>query len=83
MSWNGAQGQIDAPAPYHLDVVTSRKLDNWHSHLRLENPGIYASIRYDNNIDDVSQAWVGMHLSDFVVLLKAHYETIEDRIKGE
>lgn len=74
LKWDGVNSSIDAPAPYEIDVTTSRKLQNWHDLLRQEVPGVHIVIRYDNGMDSIEQAWVGMPLKDFAPLLQAHYE---------
>lgn len=75
LKWDGIVSSIDAPAPYDIDVVTSRKLQNWHDKLREEIPGVHIVIRYDNGMPSLEQAWVGMRLRDFAPLLQAHYES--------
>lgn len=75
LKWDGVFGRIEAPAPYKIDVTTSRKLQNWHDTLREEAPEVHIAIRYDNGMDSLEQAWVGMRLKDFAPLLQAHYES--------
>ena len=84
LSWDGLHSSIDAPAPYRIEVTTSRKLQNWHDLIRAA-PEMSQTmvIRYDNSLTDVSHAWVAMPLGGFAPLLAAHYETIQDRIRGE
>lgn len=75
---------LHSPAPYRFDLTTSKKLDNWHNQLREPRTnGLYAAIRYDYTVPTLNDAWVGMHLDDYVTLLTSHYESIQDRIKGE
>lgn len=74
LKWDGVFGSIDAPAPYEIDVTTSRKLQSWHDLLREEKPSVHIVIRYDNGMDSLEQAWVGIRLKDFAPLLQAHYE---------
>lgn len=82
--WDGIQNAIEAPAPYKIDVTTSRSLENWHNLIRsIEGDKPVMAIRYDNTLPDVSHAWVAMKLGGFVPLLTAHYNTMQDRIKGE
>lgn len=77
LSWNGAENSIDAPFPYLMEVTTSRKLQNWHDLIRaLPENRLGMAIRYDNGMPSIEQAWVCMHLSQFVPILKAHYDTI-------
>lgn len=84
LHWDGIHGCIDAPPPYKIDVTTSRSLSNWHDLIReLNVDAPHMVIRYDNSLPDVSHAWVAMKLSGFVPLLTAHYNTVQDRIKGE
>ena len=83
LAWDGLQSCITAPHPYVIDVTTSRKLQTWHDHIRSEASGTHIAIRYDRNMDSVSQAWVGMQLHDFVPLLTAHYETMRERINTQ
>lgn len=80
--WEGVS--LHAPSPYLFDVTTSRSLDNWHRIIReIDDDKPRMVIRYDNTLPDVSHAWVGMKLNGFLPLLTAHYESIQDRIKGE
>lgn len=83
LSWNGTS-RLEAPAPYRIEVTTSRKLQNWHDLIRAA-PEMSQTmvIRYDNSLTDVSHSWVAMPLGGFAPLLAAHYETIQDRIRGE
>jgi hypothetical protein len=74
---------LHAPKPYDLTLITNRKLDMFTKELNREHEGIWAAIRYDYGMSDLNHAWVGMHLKDYVTLLTTHYETIQDRIKGE
>lgn len=75
LHWAGVDNSIDAPAPYVIDLTTSRKLQNWHDSIREEGQGIRIAIRYDGSMDSVEQAWVGISLRDFAPLLQAHYES--------
>lgn len=80
--WEGTT--LEAPSPYLIDVTTSRSLENWHNLIRnMGETKPHMAIRYDNTLPDVSQAWVAMKLNGFTPLLTAHYESIQDRIKGE
>lgn len=82
LMWDGSG--IQAPSPYKIDVTTSRSLDNWHRLIReITDDKPHMVIRYDNTLPDVSHAWVAMKLSGFVPLLTTHYESMQDRIKGE
>ena len=84
LMWNGSHSTIETPPPYKIEVTTSRSLENWHNLIRgIEGHKPQMAIRYDNALPDVSHAWVAMQLSGFVPLLTAHYNTIQDRIKGE
>lgn len=74
---NWSDGIIDAPHPYLIRVTTSRKLQNWYDLIRtMPEDKISMSIRYDNDLPSVEQAWVGMQLRPFVRLLECHYNTI-------
>lgn len=82
LAWDGRFGRIDAPPPYLIRVTTSRKLENWHDDIRHSLPGgLDISIRYDNSVPSLDQAWVGMQLHSFVPLLTAHYQSIQDRVQ--
>jgi hypothetical protein len=75
---------IQAPAPYGINITTSRALQNWHDTIRelpVDKP--HMAIRYDNSLPDVSHAWVAMKLGAFTPLMEAHYNTIRDRIEKE
>ena len=76
--WNNTT--VESPPPYDFTVTTARKLMLWHEHIRGGNHGIPIAIRYDHDLDSVADAWVGMRLEHFAPLLKAHYESISDRI---
>ena len=81
LRWEGGSSRIEAPHPYVINVTTSRKLQTWHDHIRDDGSGIRIAIRFDNNMDSVSQAWVGMQLCDATSLMAAHYKEIEDRVR--
>lgn len=70
---------ISLPYPYALTVTTSRKLQNWHDNLHYKNVDgrINIHIRYDNSLENVDNAWVGVPLHDFVKLLTAHVNQTE------
>lgn len=77
LTWNGLQSSIDAPYPYIIEVTTSRKLQHWTDHIKaMPEDRIGMSIRYDNDLPSVEQAWVGMQLRSFSALLECHYNTI-------
>ncbi len=84
-SWDGGHSAITMPYPYRFDVTTSRKLQNWHDHIRGypdEGPIIHGCIRYDRQLDAVSHAWVGMTLGTAARLLEAHYQHITEGTEG-
>lgn len=84
-SWDGGHSRIIAPYPYHLDVTTSRKLQNWHDLIRSYPDGgnvIHAAIRYDREIDNVAGAWVGMRLAALVPLLQVYNDSITMNTEG-
>ena len=77
LSWNGPQSQVDAPFPYKIEVTTSRKLQNWHDLIREDSPQnleMKFVIRYDNGMESLEHAWVGMQLHTFVQLLQDNYQ---------
>lgn len=82
LGWNGT-GRLESPAPYVIDLTTSRKLENWHNLLRVESKPVTVAIRYDNDLPSIDQAWVGMQMTSFIPLITAHYESISDRIEKE
>lgn len=84
LSWDGAHSRVIAPPPYTFDVTTSRKLQNWHDLIRgyaTSGTARQFAIRYDNSLESVDQAWVGMNLQTFTDLLSAHYERIRPRVQ--
>lgn len=83
LTWDVTNGRIDAPPPYSIDVTTSRKLQQWHDLIReySDTGPLNVAIRYDYSIDSLESAWVGMNLRTFAILLTAHYESIQDRVR--
>jgi len=81
VSWEKGQN-IEAPPPYRFHVTTSRSLDLFKRALEERIVGrINIVIRYDGDIPELEDAWVGMRLSEFVPLLQAHYEANRDRVE--
>jgi len=84
LHWAGTTNEIDAPAPYLIDVTTARKLQEWHDAIRYSNPDKpHMLIRYDKSMDSPADAWVAMTLHNFIPLLVSHYETLRERVEGE
>lgn len=69
--WTGQN--IESPAPYRIHLTTSRKLQNWTDALT-EADGLAFAIRYDYILPELTEAWVGMHLDTFALLLQAYHE---------
>lgn len=77
LAWNHDAGEIDAPHPYRMHVVTARSLTYWHEHLNaMPDDAPHMTIRYDHSLGSIDAAWVGMRLSGFVPLLTKHYEAL-------
>lgn len=75
-------GNMEAPPPYRIRVVTDRSLDRFRLTLEERTSGrLNIVVRYDGDIPELEDAWVGMRLSDFVQLLQAHYEANRDRVE--
>lgn len=72
---------IAAPYPYVIHAITDMKIERFREALNKPTQGLNIVVRYDGLINDLNDAWVGMRLDDFVVLMQAHYESIQDRIK--
>lgn len=69
--WNGQN--IDSPAPYVVHLTTSRKLQNWTDALT-DSDTLGFAIRYDYSLPELAEAWVGMKLETFAMLLQAYHE---------
>ena len=86
ISWNSTTGSISMPYPYIIDLTTSRKLQNWHDRLasypEAASP-IHACIRYDNGMDGIPSAWVGIKIDPFIQLITAHHESLVRNTEGE
>jgi hypothetical protein len=69
--FDGSGNWIDLPFPYMAKVVTDRSLTRINEYLKdVTNVGFV--VRYDGNMQTVSDATVTMKLDVFVQLLKNH-----------
>jgi len=82
LAWDGSTSMITAPPPYKPFVSTDNAWWRFRQYLDLreDTVGIPFVVRYDKTINGVDKAIVGIHLDNFADLVKAHYETITDRI---
>ena len=80
LRWNPETSTVDAPPPYYIKVTTDAASWRFWQAVRELPVGPAVVIRYDNFIDGVEDAVVGMRLSTFASLLETHYNTISDRI---
>jgi hypothetical protein len=71
VQFDGSDNRIDLPYPYMAKVVTDRSLSRVNQYLaQLTDIGFV--IRYDGDMQTVSDATVTMRLDTFVQLLKEH-----------
>jgi hypothetical protein len=82
VSWVKGEN-IEAPFPYRFNLITAASVQRFAEAMKKNVTGLNIVIRYDGFIDDIEQAWVAMPLRDAIVLLKAHHDTIQDRINTE
>jgi hypothetical protein len=80
LRWNGETSTVDAPPPYFIKVTTDAASWRFFQAVKDCPDGVSFVVRYDNFIDGIEDAVVGMRLSSFVSLLETHYNTIADRI---
>lgn len=86
ISWDSATGSISMPYPYQIDLTTSRKLQNWHDRLASypsQPTPIHACVRYDNGMEDITNAWVGMKIDPFIEMLSAHHYALTADTEGQ
>ena len=72
---------VESPPPYNITILTAARMEDWRIAMNARpKSGINIVVRYDGYVDGLENAWVGMRLSEFVPLLKLHYDDNQDRV---
>ena len=74
IEWHG--NAIHAPAPYKFNLITDRVWKRFEDALPEDDTRLTAAIRYSHTTNGVDNAIVGMRMSGFVQLLRAHADAI-------
>ena len=74
IEWHG--NAIHAPAPYKFNLITDRVWNRFEDALPEDDTRLTAAIRYSHTTNGVDNAIVGMRMSAFVQLLRAHADAI-------
>lgn len=67
---------ITAPSPYKFNLITDRVWHRFEDALPEDDTRLTAAIRYSHTTNGVDNAIVGMRMSAFVQLLRAHADAI-------
>jgi len=67
---------IQAPAPYRFNLIADTVWARFEKAMPANDDGLTAVIRYNHTTEGVDNAIVGMRMSGFVQLLRAHADQI-------
>ena len=67
---------IQAPHPYQFNLITDRVWSRFEEAIPSDDQRLTAAIRYSHTTNGVDDAIVGMRMSTFTQLLRAHAEQI-------